>query len=155
MAKIPMRCPFNDRLCIECNLYRGRHYYMCYCEQYRGYIKPKNIASTNENLKTADFESIKRSLEPWSATRNGNGEISPEKKIKLKVIDMESGKERNFELAEAKTWEWDNPSIMRIVAGSQVNSWTKLCEMVQYYQEKDAAELVIYEAPSFMMIAGG
>ena len=42
MAKSPVRCPFNGRLCIECTLYRGRHYYLCNCEHYRGYIKPIN-----------------------------------------------------------------------------------------------------------------
>ncbi len=36
MAKTDMLCPFSGRLCEECSLYRGRHYYMCYCEKYRG-----------------------------------------------------------------------------------------------------------------------
>ena len=57
--------------------------------------------------------------------------------------------------AEAKTWKWDNPSIMRIINGSQINSWTKLAEIMQYQEEKGAKELVIYEGPRFMMIAGG
>jgi hypothetical protein len=33
-----MRCPFSSRLCEECALYRGRHYYLCFCEKYRGYL---------------------------------------------------------------------------------------------------------------------
>ena len=41
MAKTKMRCPFNDKLCVECQLYRGRHYYLCACPDYRGYIKLK------------------------------------------------------------------------------------------------------------------
>jgi hypothetical protein len=44
---------------------------------------------------------------------------------------------------------------MRIVAGHQVDSWTKLAEIMQYQKEKGAKELVIYEGPRFMMIAGG
>ena len=38
MAKEKMICPFSNRLCEECALYRGRHYYLCFCEKYRGYI---------------------------------------------------------------------------------------------------------------------
>lgn len=33
-----MICPFSGRLCEECSLYRGRHYFLCFCEKYRGYL---------------------------------------------------------------------------------------------------------------------
>jgi len=39
MAKEKMLCPFSDRLCRECPLYRGRHYYLCYHRAYRGRIE--------------------------------------------------------------------------------------------------------------------
>ena len=38
MAKIKMMCPFSGRLCQDCSLYRGRHYYLCFCGRYRGCI---------------------------------------------------------------------------------------------------------------------
>jgi hypothetical protein len=38
MAKTKMLCPFTNKLCRECAQYRGRHYYLCYCSKYRGYI---------------------------------------------------------------------------------------------------------------------
>jgi hypothetical protein len=38
MAKERMICPFSKRLCEECALYRGRHYYLCFCQKYRGYL---------------------------------------------------------------------------------------------------------------------
>ena len=38
MAKRKMICPFSDRLCKDCALYRGRHYYLCFCKEYRGYL---------------------------------------------------------------------------------------------------------------------
>lgn len=38
MAKTRMICPFSNRLCEECPLYRGRHYFLCFCEKYRGYL---------------------------------------------------------------------------------------------------------------------
>ena len=38
MAKIPMLCPFSKDLCRECTVYRGRHYYICFRKEYRGYL---------------------------------------------------------------------------------------------------------------------
>ncbi len=39
MAKTGMICPFSGRLCEDCASYRGRHYFLCFCEAYRGYMK--------------------------------------------------------------------------------------------------------------------
>lgn len=36
MAKVDMICPFSGVACKECPIYRGRHYYLCFCEKYRG-----------------------------------------------------------------------------------------------------------------------
>jgi len=36
MAKTRMLCPFSGELCKECPVYRGRHYYLCFCQKYRG-----------------------------------------------------------------------------------------------------------------------
>jgi hypothetical protein len=36
MAKANMICPFSGTICQECPIYRGRHYFLCYCERYRG-----------------------------------------------------------------------------------------------------------------------
>jgi hypothetical protein len=38
MAKTKMLCPFSKELCRECAQYRGRHYYLCFCTKYRGYL---------------------------------------------------------------------------------------------------------------------
>ncbi len=38
MAKIKMICPFSKQMCRECAQYRGRHYYLCYKSNYRGYV---------------------------------------------------------------------------------------------------------------------
>jgi hypothetical protein len=38
VAKERMICPFSNELCRECALYRGRHYYLCFCRKYRGYL---------------------------------------------------------------------------------------------------------------------
>jgi hypothetical protein len=155
MAKTPMRCPFNDKLCSECTLYRGRHYYLCNCEHYRGYIKPNNKIIKDGKLESVGLEKIKKLVEPWSDVSDKVKENNFEPKIKLKIIDMESGNQSTCEPGEAKTWKWDDPTIMRIVAGHQVESWEKLAEIIRYREEKGATVLVIYEGPRFMMIAGG
>ena len=38
MSMIKMLCPFSGKLCEDCPIYRGRHYYLCYCENYRGHL---------------------------------------------------------------------------------------------------------------------
>ena len=76
-------------------------------------------------------------------------------KIVLKVIDMETGNISTCEPESARKWNWDDPTIMRFVNGVHVHSWEKLEEILHYRMEKCAAELIIYEGPRFMMLAGG
>ena len=38
MAKDKVMCPFSNKLCKECALYRGRHMNLCYIPDYRGYL---------------------------------------------------------------------------------------------------------------------
>lgn len=46
MAKIAMACPFSNKICRDCAVYRGSHYYLCFKKEYRGCLvgedgKPK------------------------------------------------------------------------------------------------------------------
>ena len=45
MAKAEMICPFSGELCKECAIYRGRHYYLCFCQKYRGYVEKSGRVS--------------------------------------------------------------------------------------------------------------
>ncbi len=36
MAKHKIQCPISGTACVECAIYRGRHYYLCYSAAYRG-----------------------------------------------------------------------------------------------------------------------
>lgn len=61
MAKEKMLCPFSKKACRECPLYKGRHYYLCYCSKYRGYIEDSESKTKRELAKPAinkfkDFE---------------------------------------------------------------------------------------------------
>ena len=151
MAKIAMVCPFNRRLCDECPLYRGRHYYLCFCEKYRGYIgKPEGDTTSGSDQHAVDFQALMKLMEPWTGHRP-----EAEPKIKLKVIDMESGEVRVCPLDETKAWDWGNPGILRVVDGFQVTSWDKLVEVASFKAKKGYQEVVIYEGPRFMMLGGG
>lgn len=71
MAKKEMKCPFLGELCKNCAIYIGRHYYLCYCENYRGYIgrrrgakKPKTHPPFSEKTKK-DFRIPKIKIEAF------------------------------------------------------------------------------------------
>ncbi len=36
MAKHKILCPISGTACVECAIYRGRHYYLCYSSSYKG-----------------------------------------------------------------------------------------------------------------------
>jgi hypothetical protein len=36
MAKLQMVCPISKGMCVECGVYRGRHYYLCYAHKFCG-----------------------------------------------------------------------------------------------------------------------
>lgn len=152
MAKTKMLCPFSHELCNECAVYRGRHYYLSLCKQYRGYInEPEDNAKSEPFQPLVDLQAFKQWVEPWA--RKGNPETEPD--IRLKVIDMESGDTRTCELEEAKSWDWSDATTMRIIDGVQVTSWDKLVELLSYKAHQGDREVKIYQAPRFILLAGG
>jgi hypothetical protein len=58
MAKEEMLCPFSGKLCRECPLYRGRHYYLCFSKKYRGHLeKPRgNVEGANPGTSEAEYD---------------------------------------------------------------------------------------------------
>ncbi len=153
MAKTEMLCPFTNELCDECAIYRGRHYYLSFCKQYRGYIgESKKNAISGGLQHSLDFQALKKAVEPWSGA---HGHLKTDPKIRLKVIDIESGATRVCDLAETKTWDWSNPQIMRIIDGAQVTTRDKLVEILRYRAEKGYQEVDLYEGPRFMLLGGG
>lgn len=138
MAKTNMLCPFSQRLCSECPLYRGRHYYLSLCQQYRGYIgKSKGNTKSGTSHNSVDFQALWKMVQPW--TESSQPETEP--KIKLKLIDVENETSRVCDLDEAKTWDWSNPEIMRIIGDLQVSSWDKLVELVRFKADKGYREV--------------
>jgi hypothetical protein len=57
MAKRSVICPFSGGICKECPVYRGRHYYLCFCEKYRGYLSESgNIPPALRSGSNGKFE---------------------------------------------------------------------------------------------------
>jgi hypothetical protein len=56
MAKEEMLCPFSGKLCRECPLYRGRHYYLCFSKKYRGHLERSERVTKGTNPGTSEMK---------------------------------------------------------------------------------------------------
>jgi hypothetical protein len=61
MAKLNMVCPFTQRVCVECPIYRGRHFYHCFSKSISGsewektkhsYVEFRKAEQVKDNDKT-------------------------------------------------------------------------------------------------------
>jgi hypothetical protein len=77
MAKTKMLCPFSGELCKDCPVYRGRHYYLCFCEKYRGYLSESGKAppalrtGTNGKFEMPVIK-LRRALDPFTVALEEN-----------------------------------------------------------------------------------
>ncbi len=76
-------------------------------------------------------------------------------KIRLKVLDRETAEYRYCTLDEAKTWDWENPEIWRMIGGWQITSFQQLLNLLYLKMEKGITEVEMLESPRFMILAGG
>jgi hypothetical protein len=66
MAKARMICPFSGQVCKDCPVYRGRHYYLCFCQKYRGCLPeaikdlPMSKKSSNGKFEMPSLPTIKK-----------------------------------------------------------------------------------------------
>ena len=138
-------CPFTHKTCRECVLYRGRH---CYLDNHQ---KGKSYVSDVAEIRTY-FQALDKALTPQF---DAGMRFSKEPPITLKIIDVENGTTRVCELGEAETWDWGNEQVLRIIDGRHITSWDKLVELLSYKAVKGYQEVKLYEAPRFMVLAGG
>ena len=68
---------------------------------------------------------------------------------------METGDNKVYSLAEAKQWDWGDQETVRQVDGVQIDSWEKLVKVLSYKVKSGHQEVKFYEAPRFMVLAGG
>ena len=139
-------CPFNHALCAECALYRGRHYYMNFHKQDLG------CTDGQRKLDLINFQAIEKAAEPWVGR---DPQERNEPTVRLKIVDAESDATRICEPDEVKTWNWKNPRTVITIDGRQVTSFHDLMEILRYKADKGYQEVEVYEAPRFVMFAGG
>jgi hypothetical protein len=60
VAKEDMICPFSGKLCRECPIYRGRHYYLCFNKRYRGHLETSGGDTKKSNPGTSEAEHFKQ-----------------------------------------------------------------------------------------------
>jgi len=153
MAKAKMLCPFTKRPCSECAFYRGRHYYLSFSEHQRGYIsQPKAGNNRSDNNPIADIDTFDRSVTPWFGKHD---RVETEPDIRLKVIDMETEETRICKLEEVRNWDWGNTEMIRTIDGFHISRWERMVEILRYKADNGYKEVVLYEGPRFMLLAGG
>jgi hypothetical protein len=149
-----LMCPFTDTPCEECGLYRGRHYYIRNCQKNKDCIlEPRDGGVPHQEELKAYFQALENELvisRPEGGHRTQTG-----LPIRLKVVDVENGVTRVCPLEEAKTWDWGNEQVMRLIDGRHITNWDQLVEVLSYKADKGYQEVKIYEAPRFMVLAGG
>jgi hypothetical protein len=154
-------CPFSKKVCTECMLYRGRHHYLSLSKPGQGSTdKSKRRAKSGVRSFSVEFQALKKSVERYLVLPAfpSTGEYDEERgnpEIKLKVIDVENRTTRTCDFNDTREWDWDNPEMMRVIDGWQVTSRKMLFEIMCYKAEKGYEEVKLYEAPRFMLLAGG
>ncbi len=82
-------------------------------------------------------------------------ELEKIRKMKIKLLYRETGQSRYCSLEEAKTWDWGNQDIWRIVSGWQITSFKGLISMMHMKAQKGLEEVEILESPRCLLLAGG
>jgi hypothetical protein len=152
VAKNATACPFSNRACTGCAVYRGRHQYII-SKQHRPLTdKQQGRPESGTPSLSAEFQALRKSAEPWTGKQ---GQKKGELKIRLKVIDVERKETRICDLHELQKWHWGNPRLYRLIDGRQVTDLDNLIEILYHKAEAGCEEVDLYEAPRFMMLAGG
>ena len=161
MGSIAMTCPFSNKGCTECPIYRGRHHYRSFSKRCQDSTdKSKRRAKSGVSPFAIEFQALRKSVErylvlPTFPSTGKHDEKRGNPEIKLKVIDVENRTTRICDFNETKEWNWDNPEMMRVIDGWQVTSMEMLFEIMCYKAERGYEEVELYEAPRFMLLAGG
>ena len=154
MKKEDFVCPFDHKPCHECVLYRGRHYYMDSCREDGGASRDKRESAAHRHMPDiqAHFRALENQVEPWA-----DFEPLPETdlQIRLRVINVETGENGVYPLAEVKQWDWADQETVRQIDGIQIDSWGKLLKVLSYKAASGHEEVKLYEATRFMVLAGG
>ena len=145
MEKSKFVCPFTNQSCHRCMLYRGRH---CYIDNHQ---KDRVQSSGTDDIK-AYFKVLDEALTPQLDAGARSGEMPH---ITLRVIDVENGISSVCPLEQARQWDWNDEQTIRMIDGRHITSWDTLFNVLSHKAAKGYPEVKLYEAPRFMVLAGG
>jgi hypothetical protein len=132
---------------MNCSMWE--HGYCPDCDLYiKGLCKGYPVKPKDENVAT--FQALGSSTRTEASDTQYKG-----LKIELELFDVENNTRRICGLGEAKTWDWKDPTIMRIIGDFQVTSFEQLLFMLREKEEKGIQKVTLREAPRFMMLSGG
>jgi len=134
-------CPFTRERCTECGVYRGRH---------RHIVLQDHSDKQNDHISQY-FKAVDEYLDPWAGKSGSNGKP----KLVFRVLNLENRRSRVCDFTEAKTWDWGDPTIMRLIDGWHVKSYNNLVDILCYKEEIGHKEAELQECPRFMMLSGG
>jgi hypothetical protein len=134
MARNKTICPFNQKACIDCVLYRGRHQ----CNAIIGY----------EN-SAAVLSEIQAMLNPSASFK----ETDP--KVKIFYVNIEDRTSKEVELADLQNIDWENNFFERKIDGIHIHSWKSLLGVLKYKENEGKNSVEFIEAPGFMLYGGG
>lgn len=86
MAKKKMTCPISGGPCVECALYRGRHYFLCFSKHYN---------ESSRNFQHLDEQEFKATLKALGSEHNTFGMPDVIKKCPSWITDVEDLIERS------------------------------------------------------------
>ncbi len=76
-------------------------------------------------------------------------------KVRLTLVDRETGESRVCTLNEVKTWDWGNPEQWVMIGGWQITSYASFLHVVGLKIENGQRDIEILVAPRFAMLSGG
>jgi len=135
MARNRSICPFNQRACIDCALYRGRHQ----CNGIIGHINDSNV-----------LNEIQAMLTPKGSFK-GSGP-----NMKIMYVNIEDCTSKEVQLGELQNLDWNNNFFVRKIDGIHIHSWETLLGVLKYKEETEGKNFVEFvESPGFMLYGGG
>jgi hypothetical protein len=126
--------------CAECDTYRDRG---GLCAGYS--TKPNDNYAPKFKTPKQSNQVLKSGVEASEGTPN----------IRLKLIDVENKTSRICGPDEAKTWDWKDPTIIRLIGDWQIKNYETLFFILNEKESNGLEEVTIYETPRFMLLAGG
>jgi hypothetical protein len=75
--------------------------------------------------------------------------------MRLTLLDRETGESRPFTLEEARTWDWKDPEVWRMIGNWQITSYESLVHVLGLKMENGRKDVELLVAPRFTMLSGG